>query len=191
MAIMTAVDTDQPDVVVLDGPFTVAQWAALPDDGRRHELLDGMLVMAAAPRRRHQEVVKRLTLLLDAAAPDWAQVLPGPFAVKLPGPTVLEPDVLVARRAELTEEDLPTVPLLSVEVLSPSTRSFDLTEKKAILEREGCPSYWVIDPQRLELTAFELVDGAYVEVAQIARGEPWEATAPFPVTVVVQGLLDD
>lgn len=188
---MGSMTVTRPDVVVLDGPYTIEERDALPDDGRRHELLDGVLVMCAAPGRRHQDIVKGLTFALENAAPRWAKVMLGPFDVKFPPRTVLEPDVLVARRSDVTEADLPTAPLLSVEVLSPSTRSFDLNDKKAILEREGCPSYWVVDPQRLELTAFELRDGHYVEVARVQGAQPWHAAAPFEVTIVVQDLLDE
>ena len=188
---MVVMTLTRPDVIVLDGPYTIAERDALPDDGRRHELLDGVLVMCAAPGRRHQDMVMRLWRLLAETAPAWAKVMAGPFDVRIPPNTVMEPDVLVARRTDVTDADLPTVPLLSVEVLSPSTRSFDLNTKKAILEREGCPSYWVIDPQRLELTAFELVDGRYVEVARFRGAEAWHATKPFEVTVVVEDLLDE
>jgi len=48
--------------------------------------------------------------------------------------------VLVLRRAA---DDLP---LLAVEILSPSTRRFDLTVKRSRYESAGVPSYWVVDP---------------------------------------------
>lgn len=188
---MVVMTLTRPDVIVLDGPYTIEERDALPDDGRRHELLDGLLVMCAAPGRRHQDFAARLWQLLNSVAPASVKVMMGPFDVRFPPKTVIEADVLVARRPDVTDTDLPTAPLLSVEVLSPSTRSFDLNDKKAILEREGCPSYWVIDPQRLELTAFELRDGQYVEVASVRGPDPWHARLPFEVTVVVENLLDE
>lgn len=74
-------------------------------------------------------------------------------------------------------------------MLSPSTRLVDLSLKRARYEAAGCPSYWVVDPDAPSITAWELQDGAYVEVA-IARGtEPFAATHPYPVNVVAEDLV--
>lgn len=188
---MEAMTCLRGDLIVREGPFTREERDALPDDGRRHELLDGVLVMSPAPMRRHQDIVGRLFILLTAAAPRTAKVMVAPFDVGLGPTTVLEPDVLVARREDVTDRDLPGPPLLAVEVLSPSTRHFDLGRKKALLEEAGCPSYWVIEPVGPELTAWELREGRYVEVARVTGSERWTATAPFEVTVVPALLLDE
>jgi Uma2 family endonuclease len=113
-----------------------------------------------------------------------------PFAVRLAEDTELQPDVLVARRADLTERHLPAPPLLAVEVLSPSTRLIDRNLKRARFEAAGCQSFWVVDPDGLELTAWELADGAYNQVADVSGREAFHATKPFPVTVVPADLLD-
>lgn len=96
--------------------------------------------------------------------------------------------VTATRRADLTERDLPRPPLLAVEVLSPSTRVVDLTLKRARYEAAGCPSYWVVDPDVPSLTAWELRDGEYVEVATVTADEVFDATLPFPVAVVPTAL---
>ena len=98
---------------------------ALPDDGHRHELLDGVLVMSPAPSLRHQVVTANLYSALRASCPDDLLVLFAPFDVVLARNTVLEPDLLVARRSDFSDRDLPGPPLLAVEVLSPSTRRFE------------------------------------------------------------------
>jgi Uma2 family endonuclease len=55
----------------------------------------------------------------------------------------LQPDVLVARSADLTEKNLPVAPLLGVELLSPSTALYDLNLKKAAYARMGvAPTGW-------------------------------------------------
>jgi Uma2 family endonuclease len=179
------------DVIVRAGPFTCAERDALPDDGRRHELLDGVLLMTPSPVTRHQDVVGRLFLLLSTQVPRWAKVMLAPFDVVLGDRTVLEPDIVVARRSDVTDKNLPAAPLLAIEVLSPSTRLFDLGPKKDLLAEAGCPSYWVVDPAGPELTAWELRDGQYVEVARVAADETWSTEVPFPVTVSPADLLDD
>lgn len=191
MGVMTVTHVQPGDVIVREGPFTKAERDAIPDNGCRHELLDGVLVMTPAPRAPHQDIVAQLMILLHRSAPRWAKVMIAPFDVVLGDQTVLEPDVIVARRADVTEENLPGAPLLAVEVLSPSTRFFDLGRKKALLEEAGCPSYWVIDPVGPEVTAWELIDKRYAEVARVGPQETWTATTPFPVTITPATLLDD
>lgn len=171
-------------------PYTRADLDALPDDGRRHELIDGVLIVTPAPSYEHQDVALALVLMLHPACPPELKLLFAPFEVALADDTVLEPDLLVARRADFTSRDLPVAPLLAVEILSPSTRCFDLMTKRSRYEAAGTASYWVIDPDEPSLTAWELVDGAYVEVAHVTGDEEWTASRPFPVTIVPATLRD-
>lgn len=166
------------------GPWTRAERDALPDDGRRHELLDGVLHVTPAPGPPHQFTVGNLYALLKAHCPEELRVLMAPLDVSLADDTVVEPDVFVAPLADFTDRDLPVPPLLVVEVLSPSNRGYDLVDKWERYQRAGVPSYWVIDPATTELVAWELLDGAYVEVARVRAEEPFTAQRPFPVTVV-------
>lgn len=165
------------------GPMTRADLDALPDDGYRHELIDGVLVMSPAPRPKHQQVLAELYSVLRAARPSGLSLLFAPLDVALSDDTVLEPDLLVARPEDFSDKDLPVAPLLAVEILSPSTRRFDLTVKKARYEAAGTPSYWGVDPDELRLIAWDLVDGEYVQVADVGAGESWTAELPFPVTI--------
>lgn len=171
-------------------PFTRADLDAMPDDGRRHELIDGVLVVTPAPGYAHQVVAGRLHLVLAASCPPDLRVLFAPFDVVLAEDTVMEPDLLVARRTSFTRKDLPAAPLLAIEILSPSTRRVDLTLKWARFEAAGCLSYWVVDPLEPSLTAWELRDGAYVEVARVSGDQPFEAVLPYPLRIVPSELLD-
>jgi len=172
-------------------PLTRADLDRMPDDGHRYELVDGVLVVSPSPSRRHQRAVYRLWQQLNNACPPELEVLGAPFDVVLADDTVLIPDVLVARRADLTERDLPAAPVLAVEVLSPSTRRFDLMLKRSRFESAGAASYWVVDPDQPSLVAWELRAGAYAEVAEVAGDEPFAALRPFPVTVVPSELVAD
>ncbi|GAA1638182.1 Uma2 family endonuclease [Georgenia ruanii] len=170
-------------------PLTRADLDAMPDDGHRHELVDGALVVTPAPRPRHQTAVLRLAVLLDRACPKDLQVFVAPLDVALAEDTVLEPDVLVAPRADLTERDLAAAPVLAVEVLSPSTRLIDLHLKRARYEAAGTPSYWVVDPDEPSLTAWELRDGGYFGVAHAIGHEVLETDAPVAVRFTPADLL--
>ncbi len=194
MGVMTLVRPpalEHGDVIVREGPFTVAERDALPDNGYRHELLDGVLVMSPAAGRRHQRVVGSLHRLLWSAAPREMDVLVAPFDVVLDGRTAVQPDVVVARRSQTTERGLSGAPLLAVEVLSPSTRAYDLGPKKDLLAAAGCPSYWTIDPAGPRLTVWSLDGDRYVRTADVAAQETWTATAPFAVTITPHDLLDE
>jgi Uma2 family endonuclease len=90
--------------------------------------------------------------------------------------TELQPDVLVARHADFTDRDLPTAPLLAVEVLSPGTRLIDLNLKRAAYERMGTASFWLIDPKSVELWAYDLYDdGSHGQVAHVIGEQAFEA----------------
>jgi Uma2 family endonuclease len=166
------------------GPWTREQRDALPDDGRRYELLDGVLVVTPAPTRRHQLTVTWLIECLLPVQPDHLRVIGAPVDVAIADDSVLQPDLVVVRGEDIRTKDFDVPPLLAVEVLSPSNRGYDLVDKRERYERAGIASYWVIDPERAELIAWELRDGSYVEVARVSGGEPFEAELPFPVTIV-------
>ncbi|MGW4059597.1 Uma2 family endonuclease [Amycolatopsis sp. NPDC004747] len=172
------------------GPLTVQGLEGMPDDGRRHELIDGVLLVSPAPGRRHQKVVIKLARVLEDACPAEYDVLVAPFAVHSGDKIELQPDVLVGLDEDFTDKDLPAAPVLAVEVLSPSTAIHDLNTKKAVYERLGTHSYWVIDPEQPALTVFELdTDGHYQQVAKAAGDEAVELERPFPVRIVPRELL--
>jgi Uma2 family endonuclease len=172
-------------------PLTVADLDLMPDDGHRYELIDGTLIVTPAPVPRHQVMVGELHILLRQSCPHSLRVLLAPLDVVLAEDTVVQPDLLVTRRTDLTERNLPTAPLLAVEVASPSTRLLDLNLKRARYEQAGCPAYWVVDPDDVSLTAWELHDGQYVEVARVRGDEVFESRRPYPLRVVPADLLDD
>jgi Uma2 family endonuclease len=174
---------------LIPGPWTYADLAQLPDDGKRYEIIDGVLLVNASPVPDHQEVQLELWRLLRDAAPPALRVLAAPLDVVLADDTVVQPDVLVGRREDYTRTNLLAVPLLAVEVLSPSTSTVDRNLKKDRYERAGIPSYWLIDPATLVLTVHELVDGSYAEVAAVDPDTTWHAQRPFPVATTPGDLL--
>ncbi|PZF82225.1 Uma2 family endonuclease [Jiangella anatolica] len=171
------------------GPFTRAELNAIVEDGRRHEILDGVLIVTPRPALRHQRAVLRLAVVLADSAPSRIEVLAGPLDVALADDTVLRPDLVVARFEDFTERDLPKAPLLAVEVLSPSTRRYDLLLKRSRYEAAATPSYWVVDPDEPSVTAWELRDGTYAEAGRAAGDDALELTLPYPVRIVPAELV--
>lgn len=176
---------------VASSPFSVTDLEGMPDDGRRYELVDGQLLVSPAPGLRHQALALALYRLLDDACPEDLFVLAAPFAVRTDSGNELQPDVLVARRDQLTEKNLPAAPVLAVEVLSPTGRLVDLNLKRAAYQRMGTPSYWVLDPDVPDLLVLELeASGTYTEVAHVSAADAFVAAHPFAVRVVPSALLD-
>lgn len=171
-------------------PLTRADLDAMPDDGHRYELIDGVLVVTPAPVWMHQRVSSNLLKILLAGCPSDLEVLHAPFDVALAEDTVMQPDLLVARRVDYSRRGLEkTPPVLAIEILSPSTRRFDLMLKRSRFEAAGCASYWVVDPDQPSLIAWDLRDGHYAEVGNVAGASEFTADAPFAVTVVPETLV--
>jgi Uma2 family endonuclease len=126
---------------------------------------------------------------LHAARPEGQQAYAGPLDWFVDDRNVYVPDLLVARRQDLTERNLVRPPVLAVEVLSPSTRSVDLVRKRAAYEKAGLAHYWVVDPTLPAVTVLERVGGRLVEVAAAKGDEALALERPFPVTVVPAQLL--
>lgn len=170
-------------------PLTRDDLDRMPNDGHRYELIDGVLLVTPAPAFGHQIVVVNLLVQLKLALPPELCVLPAPFDVVLASDTIVQPDILLAHRDAFTKRDLPGPPLLAVEVLSPSTRRIDVMLKFSRYEAAGCQAYWVVDPDTPSLIAWELQDGAYVQVAKATGEESVRLTSPFDVTVVPADLI--
>lgn len=170
-------------VMPIDNRLTREELDALPDDGLRHELIDGAFVMTPSPNVRHQDMSAGLFLALQSAIRDTQlKVLYAPFDVVL-GSNVVVPDLLVARPSDFTDRSLPVAPLLVVEIRSPSTAWLDEGRKRSIYEEAGVGSYWLADPVAPAITILELVDGHYVEVARAVGDQSITVTKPAPVTL--------
>ena len=170
-------------------PFTLAELQRMPDDGNRYELMDGMLVVTPAPSRLHQAVVANVYDLLSIHRSPSQRVLFAPLDVVLNADTVIQPDVVVLGERGLTEARVAGPPLLAVEVLSPFTKGIDRQLKFELLRVAGCPSYWIVDPAGPRVTAWDLVDGDYIQVGDVAADAAWTASLPFEVTLVPSELV--
>jgi Uma2 family endonuclease len=170
-------------------PLTWADLEMMPDDGHRYELIDGVLIVSPAPRPSHQRAVVSLVRVLAQACPPDLEALVGPVDVRLADDTVVEPDLIVARRSDLTDRGLLHAPRLAVEVLPPGNRGTDLVSKRNRYESSGCPSYWIVDPDVPSLLALELRDGRYTEVASVKADESFHASSPYAVTFTPAALV--
>ncbi|MGF1647228.1 MAG: Uma2 family endonuclease [Kineosporiaceae bacterium] len=168
-------------------PMTAEEFAGLdaPDDGTRVELIDGVLVVSPSPTFSHQWDSGQVFAALFAACPPDIRVVAAPLDVRLSDDTVVQPDILAVRLADVADDRVTGVPLLAVEFLSPSTRGHDLLLKRARYERAGIGSYWVVDPPTGEAVVWELDGrGRYREaVTGTLYDADLRVERPFPVTL--------
>jgi Uma2 family endonuclease len=129
---------------------TIEQLLALPEDGLRHELLDGVHVVSPAPSLPHQRVLRELFLALRGVLGDRKdlEVLWSPADIVLGPKTLVQPDLFVIRKppgAEPRSWSEVGTPFLVVEILSPTTASRDRGPKRRIYQRAGVQEYWIVD----------------------------------------------
>lgn len=175
-----------------DRPLTVDDIDRLPDDGNRYELVDGVLEVTSAPFGPHERAVHRLEWLLEYHCPPGFEI-PGRQGIEIELPELSRyriPDLAVTRSGSFEEKSLTRPPLLVVEVASASTRRRDQLAKKKEYELFGIQSYWIIVPDfdAPAITAFELDDGAYAEVARVTDEEVFRTRRPFPFSVTPRQL---
>jgi Uma2 family endonuclease len=124
----------------------------LPEDGKRHELIDGEHFVSPAPTPRHQAVSLNLTRLLAnfVHATRCGTLFAAPLDVVLSPHNVVEPDLLfiaAGREHVIGERCLSAAPDLAIEILSPSSRRIDAVLKRHLYEKHGVAEYWIVDPE--------------------------------------------
>lgn len=164
-------------------PLTYADYAALPDDGRRHELVEGELSMTPAPGSAHQWVVIQLArLLLDhVERHGLGTVWISPIDVILDDSTVLQPDIVYLakdRERQMRKRGVDGAPTLVVEVASPARSVRDLNRKGELYFANGIPHFWIVEPDRRTLEGRVLGDGRYVAEA-VFHGDAVARLRPF------------
>jgi Uma2 family endonuclease len=148
------------------GAWTYAHYAALPSDGQRYELLDGVLYMAPAPNLWHQDIVGTIYVYLynHVKLTGLGMVYVAPVDVELAPQTVVQPDVVVVRRdhtAILHPTRIIGTPDLVVEVASPVTEKYDRQRKRNAYARAAIPEYWLVDPVNYTLEILVLESRQY------------------------------
>jgi len=165
--------------------FTYEDFLCFPEDGLRHELIDGEHYVTPSPNTVHQRLVGRLHADLHAflSATEAGEVFLAPFDVVLSNYDVVEPDLLVilADQTEiLTDQHVRGAPAIVVEVLSPGTRRRDETLKRQLYDRAGVREYWLVDPDREAVVICRRADGGDLSiVVEALRTERHELTSPW------------
>ncbi len=165
--------------------WTYAEYAKLPNDGKRYQILDGELHVSPAPSLLHQDIVGNLYALLLAHVRRrrLGRVFVSPVDVVLDRTDVVQPDVVFVsrrRRRVLTTANVQGAPDLAVEVLSPSTARLDRVRKLDAYAKFGVAHYWIIDSETKQLEELVLAQGVYRPKALVERDDGVFRPALFP-----------
>ena len=191
--------TERPEEVIRadhvpgpkQGEWTYSHYMAMPDDGQRYEIIDGVLYMAPSPNEYHQVASNMIAtyLTIHVKFAGLGQVLAAPFDVKLSFKTVVQPDVLVFLYKNGQVEELSTVvkriPDVAVEIVSPGTMKHDRQRKFQAYELAGIREYWIVEPKQRSVEVYALDGGAYCKTG-VFSGEQTvisQVVADFPVAV--------
>ncbi len=169
-----------PYVVRLGG-WTLDDYLRAAPESRRWEFAYGEVLMYSPATAEHQRVVGFLyTLLSHYGRSTGFDVLLAPAAVQLAEDLIREPDISVFRPEDapkVTGVPVKALPVLVVEVTSPSTRTVDLVEKAQEYASVGIPEYWVVDLPKKRFVGHALEAGRY-RVSQLPRGRWVSAVLP-------------
>lgn len=164
--------------------FTYDDFVNFPDDGKRHEIIDGEHYVTPSPNTKHQTVSFNLSGMLWTYLKQHpiGQVFAAPFDVVFSHLDVVEPDLLYIsrdRRQALTDKHLRGTPDFVVEILSPGTRRTDEITKRKLYERFGVQEYLVVDPKLDAIKTYHRVANRFTKVAELAAEREDVLTTPI------------
>ena len=170
--------------------WTYEEFAKLPEDGNRYEIIAGELYVTKVNFPLHQEVLASVLTPLYRFAEmdhDIGTTIMGPVDVLFAEGDFLEPDIVFVRRDRdeiITDRAVEGVPDLIVEVVSPATADRDRGLKRERYAHYGVPEYWIVDERDRTLRILRPGDaGAYVDHAVVRPGDRWRSDHPFPLVV--------
>ena len=165
--------------------LTYDDFVQFPDDGLRHELIDGEHYVTPSPNTRHQAISLQLTLLIG----NWLDRNPigrlfyAPFDVVFSKFDVVEPDLLYLSNERVSDALTPLhvhgVPELVIEIGSPGTRKRDETIKRRLYERAGVEEYWVVDPEIDTIRVYRREADGFARVVELSAEAGDVLTTPL------------
>jgi Uma2 family endonuclease len=174
--------------------YTTADLHALPDDGRRWELIDGSLIVSPSATIDHNTIARWIVQILEDAAPSDDLVVGTDQSATIDDHNEPRPDVIVAPAEFLRQSPFPMAGAqLVVEVVSPTSVLRDTETKRALYAAAGVPAYWIVVPDAHEPTTslaelvLDAADGRYRFVTHYTT-EAFQTRVPWPVRIDLPAL---
>jgi Uma2 family endonuclease len=154
--------------------LTYADYLRFPEDGLRHEIINGEHYVTASPATRHQRISRNLLYLIQSYLERHpiGEVFSAPFDALLSDVDIVVPDLLFLsneRARFLTSKNLQGPPDLVIEILSPSTSARDRTLKHDLYERAGVQEYWLVDPEQDRVEVFRRSGASFGDPVLVGR----------------------
>jgi Uma2 family endonuclease len=164
--------------------LTYEDYLLIPNDGKRHELLDGEHFMTPSPNTKHQRIVGNLYYALRTYLADHrlGEIFVAPYDVVLSFHDVCEPDLVFVSKDQasiVTSANIQGVPTLVVEVLSDGSRKLDETYKRDRYEQAGIKEYWIVDPEIDVVKMLRLGDSGYGQPIELRLERKDELISPL------------
>jgi Uma2 family endonuclease len=177
-----------------DSRITYEDFLRFPDDGLRHEIIDGVHYVTPSPNLRHQRLLGRLYYEIESilrARPASGQVFIAPLDVIFPNWDVVAPDLIFVAADQdhiVTETNIQGSPALVAEILSRSTCKRDEQVKRDLFARGGVREYWLVDPERDVVRVFRRETDGFVEALKLTDSAERLTTPLIPGLAI--GLVE-
>lgn len=177
------------------GEWTYEDYLKLPDDGRRFEIIEGVLYVVNAPNADHQYIVTELSRQLGnfIAARKLGRILVAPFEVHLAHRSrPVQPDILFVRAARWPAGRISYfagAPDLIVEVISPASMRMDRVVKFTAYETAGVAEYWIANPHTHTVEVYILENGEYALLGEFTGEEPIQSNVLAGIEIVAGTLF--
>jgi Uma2 family endonuclease len=177
--------------------LTYDDFLLFPDDGKRHELIDGEHYVTPSPNPRHQRILGKLHLAIGSYLIQHpiGEVFFAPLDVVLSNIDVVEPDLLYISRERavnvVAPENVRGVPELVVEVASEGTRRRDETLKRDLYQRAGVTEYWLVDPKNDVVRVYRNTPDGFGRPQEVRRdaGEVLTTGLLPGLEITIEGLF--
>lgn len=179
----------------IQGRWTYQDYLKLPDDGKRYEIIEGVLYVANAPTADHQFTVTEISRQIG----NWVmsrrlgRVLVAPFEVHLTQRSrPVQPDVLF-----VSAERWPSGPVphfdgasdLIVEVISPNRVRVDRVTKFTAYEAAGVREYWIANPHTRTVEVYTLGGSEYALLGEFTGDDPLHSTVLEGMEMIASTLF--
>lgn len=186
---------DRPWTPPAQGQWTYADYQQLPDDGRRYEIIQGVLFVTNAPNMDHQFTVTALAAEFYhfVKAQKLGRVFVAPCEVHLSEVSKpVQPDIFFIRQERAPKPDAPFfagAPDLIVEVVSPSSIRLDRVTKFTEYEQTGVSEYWIVDPRARIVEVYVLSHGEYALLSTFKDEDTIQSQVLAGIAIVANSLF--
>src|SRR3990167_3894301 len=158
---------------VTEKKYTYADYL-LTEDEKRYEIYEGELIMVPAPNTKHQRISWEIEFIMGKFVKEnnLGTILDAPTDVVLAEDVIVQPDILFISKERLDiikEAAVMGCPDLVVEIVSPSSASYDTIDKRNIYEEYGVKEYWLVFPQEKVIEVLTLGNNIYREFCKAKK----------------------